>query len=111
MGPGLRREKGRPAGPTRRGGRRAAWGIGGGGSAPSVGLARRGGGLVAGVSAVAGALLGEGFEGLGPDPDFGLLVALEPGPGGDEAAQDDVLLEADQVIDLARQRGLGQHLG
>ena len=39
-----------------------------------LGLAGRGGGLVAGVAGVAGALLGEGLEGLGADADLGLLV-------------------------------------
>ena len=81
------------------------------GSVRSVGLAGRGDGLVLGVSAVAGALLGEGFQGLGPDADLGLLVALEPGPGGDEVAEDDVLLQADEVVDLAGQGRLGQDLG
>ena len=41
----------------------------------------------------------------------GVEVRLEAGPGGDEVAEDDVLLEADQVIDLAGQGRLGQHLG
>ena len=32
-------------------------------------------------------------------------------PGRDEPAHDDVLLEAAQVVDLAADRGLGEHLG
>src|SRR4051794_24041814 len=60
------------------------------------------GGLVAGVSAVAGTLLGEDLERLGADADLGLLVGLESGPRGDEVAEDDVLLEADEVVHLAR---------
>jgi hypothetical protein len=35
----------------------------------------------------------------------------EAGAGRDEAAHDDVLLEAAQVVDLAGDRGLGEHLG
>src|SRR5258708_472908 len=37
-----------------------------------------------------------------------LLVVVEPRPGGDELADDDVLLQAAQPVDLARDRGLGQ---
>ena len=37
--------------------------------------------------------------------------SLKPGAGRDEVAEDDVLLEADEVVDLARQGGLGEHLG
>ena len=36
---------------------------------------------------------------------------LEPRAGGDQVAEDHVLLQADQVVDLARQGRLGQHLG
>ena len=36
---------------------------------------------------------------------------VEAGAGRDEVAEDDVLLEADQVIDLAGQGGLGEDLG
>src|SRR4030088_3481178 len=37
-----------------------------------------------------------------------LFVVVEPGPGGDELADDHVLLQAPQPVDLARDRGLGQ---
>src|SRR5713226_1325794 len=40
-----------------------------------------------------------------------LLVVVEPGPGGDELADDDVLLEPAQTVHLAADRGLGEHAG
>ena len=39
-----------------------------------------------------------------------LLMRVEARPGRDQVAQDDVLLQADQVVHLAGQRRLGQHL-
>ena len=41
--------------------------------------------------------------------DLDLAVELHPRAGRDQAAHDDVLLEAAQVVDLAADRGLGQH--
>src|SRR5271157_2697770 len=73
-------------------------------------LAGRGVGLVA-VASVGGGLFGEGLEGLGVNADFGVEVGLEAGSGRDQVAQDHVLLEADEVVDLAGQGGLGEHLG
>ena len=40
--------------------------------------------------------------------DLDALVAAHAGTGGDQLAQDDVLLQADQRIDLALDGGLGQ---
>src|SRR5438105_3311705 len=40
-----------------------------------------------------------------------LLVVVEPGPGRDQLADDHVLLQAPEPVDLARDRGLGQHTG
>src|SRR5438105_1895344 len=40
-----------------------------------------------------------------------LLVVVEAGPGGDQLADDHVLLQAAQPVDLAGDRGLGQHPG
>src|SRR3984893_4846544 len=40
-----------------------------------------------------------------------LLVVVEPGPGGDQLADDYVLLQAAQPVDLAGDRCLGQHPG
>src|SRR4029077_11821929 len=37
-----------------------------------------------------------------------LLVVVKPGPGGDELADDHVLFQASQAVDLARDRGLGE---
>ena len=45
------------------------------------------------------------------DWHFRLLVAMEAGARGHQVAQNHVLLEADQVIHLAGQGRLGQHLG
>src|SRR6266545_1326464 len=42
--------------------------------------------------------------------DVEVLVVREPGAGGDEPAHDDVLLEAAEVVDLAADGGLGEHL-
>ena len=38
-------------------------------------------------------------------------MRLEAGAGRDQVAEDDVLLQADEVVDLAGQGRLGQHLG
>ena len=43
------------------------------------------------------------LEPRGVEPDLGFLVRLEAGARRDQVAQDDVLLEADEVIDLAGQ--------
>src|SRR5450755_4440754 len=45
------------------------------------------------------------------DLDREALVGAETGTGRDEPTHDDVLLEAAQVVDLAADRGLGEHLG
>src|SRR5437868_7682308 len=47
-------------------------------------------------------LLGlHGLESLRPIADFGFLVLAEAGAGWDEVAEDHVLLETNQMIDLA----------
>src|SRR6195256_1294967 len=38
-----------------------------------------------------------------------LLVVVEAGPGRDQLADDHVLLQATKPVDLARNRGFGQH--
>src|SRR5579885_1966371 len=38
-----------------------------------------------------------------------VAVVLHPGPGRDESANDDVLFQAAQVIDLAIDAGFGEH--
>src|SRR5690242_17152993 len=40
-----------------------------------------------------------------------LLVVVKPRPGGDQLADDHVLLQAAQTVDLARDRCLGEHPG
>ena len=47
----------------------------------------------------------------GPDADFRFLERLEAGAGRNQVAQDHVLLQADQVVDLAGQGRFGEHLG
>src|SRR5947199_143082 len=42
--------------------------------------------------------------------DLDLPVALEAGRGRDQLADDHVLLQAEQAVDLAFDRGVGQHL-
>src|SRR5690606_17785848 len=43
--------------------------------------------------------------------DAGLAYRVEAGAGGNETAEDDVLLQPDQVVHLAGQRGFGEHVG
>src|SRR5215207_1871015 len=43
--------------------------------------------------------------------DLDRAVALEPGRGRDQLADDDVLLQARKAVDLALERGVGEHLG
>ena len=45
------------------------------------------------------------------DADFRRLVVVEAGSCGDQVTQDHVFLQTDQVVDLARESGFGQHLG
>src|SRR5207245_6765154 len=40
-----------------------------------------------------------------------LLVVVEAGPGGDQLADDHVLLQTTQPVDLAGNRGFSQHPG
>src|SRR4029450_5440976 len=42
--------------------------------------------------------------------DLDRPVALEPGGGRDQLADDHVLLQAGQAVDLALERGVGEHL-
>ena len=43
--------------------------------------------------------------------DLDAAVAAQAGAGRDELADDDVLLEAGEVVDLALDGGVGEHLG
>src|SRR5215210_2424271 len=43
--------------------------------------------------------------------DLDRAVALEPGGGRDQLADDDVLLQAREAVDLALERRVGEHLG
>ena len=49
------------------------------------------------------------FQGLRPDADLGVLVGAETGAGGNQVPKDHVLFQADEIIDLADQGGLGEH--
>ena len=53
---------------------------------------------------------GEGFEGFGPDADFRVVDVAEAGAGGNQVAEDHVLLEADEVIGAAGEGRFGEHL-
>src|SRR5437899_4595772 len=48
---------------------------------------------------------------LRPRPRSSLAVILHPRGGRDQAAHDDILLQAAQVVHLAVDRGFGKHAG
>ncbi len=51
-----------------------------------------------------------GHRGLRPVGRLEIAVDIEAGTGGDELADDDVLLQADQMVYLALDSGFGQNL-
>ena len=54
---------------------------------------------------------GQFLQGQRPDADLRLLVGVEAGAGGHEVAENHVLFQPEQLIDLAGQGRFGQHLG
>src|SRR5690554_5494423 len=80
--------------------------------AAHLGLLRRslGGGALRGRRLLGGPLLGQLLE-RADVGHAGPADRVEARAGRHEAAEDDVLLEADEVVDLAGERGLGEHVG
>ena len=53
----------------------------------------------------------EDVQRLGVDADVGFLEGVKPGARGNQMAEDDILLQSHQAVDLAGQRRFGQYLG